>query len=89
MQGTFKIYIFEKFRQYCPATQYFPNYGSFWIADPKTSTKERGEKISCHTFSCSHKFNKIEKYFIFEMLKTKILPSYTVELFTQKFVTKF
>jgi hypothetical protein len=42
------------------------------IPNPKTSTKERGEKkIDCHTFFCSHKFHKIENYFIFEMLKKK------------------
>jgi hypothetical protein len=32
------------------------------IPDPKTATKERGEKKlpgSCHTFLCSHKFQKI------------------------------
>jgi hypothetical protein len=26
----------------------------------KTAIKERGEKICCHTFFCSHKFHKIE-----------------------------
>jgi hypothetical protein len=36
--------------------------------DPKTASKERGEKkISCHTFYSSHKFHKIENYFIFEV----------------------
>jgi hypothetical protein len=30
-----------------------------WIPDPKTATKERGQKISCQTFFCSHKFHKI------------------------------
>jgi hypothetical protein len=45
------------------------------ISDPKTATKERGEKkISCHTFLCSHKFHKIVNYFSFEVLKKKIRP---------------
>ncbi len=36
----------------------FPDPG-FWIPDQKTSTKEWGEKIVCHTFFYSHKFHKI------------------------------
>jgi hypothetical protein len=37
------------------------------IPDPKTATKEGGEtKICRHTFFCSHKFHKIENYFIFD-----------------------
>jgi hypothetical protein len=36
------------------------------IPDPETAIKERGEKkINRNTFFCSHKFHKIEKYFIF------------------------
>jgi hypothetical protein len=36
------------------------------IPDPKTATKERGEKkIYSHTFLCSHKFHKIKNYFSF------------------------
>jgi hypothetical protein len=60
------------------------------IPDPKTATKERGEKISCHHFFCSHKFHKIVNYFIFEMLKKKIWANFQriIELFTQNFVTK-
>jgi hypothetical protein len=57
------------------------------IPDPKTATKERGEKkwLSYYLF-CSHKFHKIENYLIFEMLKTKIWPNFQriIELFTQK-----
>jgi hypothetical protein len=44
------------------------------IPDPKTATKERGEKNSCHVFFCSHKFHKIKNYFIFEMLKKTFRP---------------
>jgi hypothetical protein len=43
------------------------------IPDPKTATKERGEKkICCHTFLRSHKYHKIENYFSFEVLKKNI-----------------
>jgi hypothetical protein len=54
------------------------------IPDPKTVTNERGEKNCCHTFFCSHKFHKIEYYFIFEMLKKKIRASFQriIELFS-------
>ncbi len=49
-----------------------PDFYPSRIPDPKTATKEQGEKISCHIFFCSHKFNKIGNYFIFEMLKKTI-----------------
>jgi hypothetical protein len=49
-----------------------PDFYLSRIPDPKTETKERGEKICCYTFFCSHKFHKIEIYFIFEMLMKKI-----------------
>jgi hypothetical protein len=42
------------------------------IPDPKTATKERGEKKIDVIPFCSHKFHKIENYLIFEMLKKKI-----------------
>ncbi len=61
------------------------------IPDPITATKDRGEKeICCHTFLCSHKFQKIQNYFSFEMLKKKIWANFQriIELFTQKIVTK-
>jgi hypothetical protein len=49
-----------------------PDFYTFRIPDPKTATKERGEKkICCQTFFCSHKFHKIVNYF-FLMLKKKI-----------------
>jgi hypothetical protein len=61
------------------------------IPDPKTATKERDEKkLVVIPFFCSHKFYKIENYFIFEMLKKKIWANFQriIELFTQKIVTK-
>ena len=57
------------------------------IPDPKTVTKERGEKKICyHTFFCSHKFYKLEYYVIFEMLKKKIWANFQriFEVFTPK-----
>jgi hypothetical protein len=53
--------------------------------------KERGEKILVVIpFFCSHKFYKIENYFIFGMLKKKMWANFQriIELFTQKIVTK-
>ena len=56
------------------------------IPDPKTATKERGEKkICCHNFLCSHKFHKIANYFSFELLKKKMWANFQriIELFNQ------
>jgi hypothetical protein len=63
-----------------------PDLGSR-IPDPgsKTSTKGRGEKkLVVIPFFCSHKFYKIVNFFIIEMLKKKIWPSFQriIELFT-------
>jgi hypothetical protein len=59
-----------------PSASRIPDPGS-WIPDPKTATKERGEKkICCHTFFCSQKFHKIVNYFIIEMLKKKIMANF-------------
>jgi hypothetical protein len=50
-----------------------PDFYPSRIPDPKTATKERGEKkIVVLPFFCSHKFHKIAKYFIFLMLKKKM-----------------
>jgi hypothetical protein len=50
-----------------------PDFYPYRIPDPKTATKEKGEKnVSPCIFFCSHKLHKIENYFIFEMLKKKI-----------------
>jgi hypothetical protein len=64
-----------------------PDFYPSRIRDPKTSTKERGEKkIGCHNFLCSHKLNKIANYFSFEVLKKNIWANFQriIELFTQK-----
>jgi hypothetical protein len=44
----------------------------------------------CQTFICVHKYHIIVNYFIFEVLKKKILTNFQriIELFTQKIVTK-
>ncbi len=56
----------------------------------KNSNKREGWKKICHTFLCSHKFDKIVHYFSFEVLKKKIWVNFQriIELFTQKIVTK-
>ncbi len=71
----------------------YPGSGFFPIPDPgsKNSNKREGwKKFCCHTFLCSNKFHKIENYFSFEVLKEKIWANFqrTIELFTQKIVTK-
>jgi hypothetical protein len=48
-----------------------PDTGSR-IPDPKTVTKERGEKKMLSYFFCSHKFHKIEYYVIFEVFTQKL-----------------
>jgi hypothetical protein len=56
-----------------------PNPGSR-IPDPKTATKERGEKKLLSYFFCSHKFHKIEYYFVFDCWRKKFGPNFK-ELF--------
>ncbi len=87
-------------KQCCGSGMFIPDPGSWFlpipdlgsqIPDPKTATKERGENFFCHTIFCSQKFHKIENYFIFEMLKKKIIWANfqrIIELFTQKIVNK-
>jgi hypothetical protein len=56
----------------------------------KQQQKRGVKKICYHTFFCSCKLQKIEYYFIFEMLKKKIWANFQriIEVFTQKFFTK-
>ncbi len=56
-----------------------PDFYPSRIPDPdlgsriqNSSKREGWKKISCHTFFVSHKFHRIENYFILEMLKKKI-----------------
>jgi hypothetical protein len=60
--------------------------GSRFFANPDPGSKNFNKREG---FFCSNKFQKFENYFIFEMLKKKIRPSFQriIELFTQKFVT--
>jgi hypothetical protein len=68
-----------------------PDFYPSRIPDPKTATKERGEKkFDVIPFYLSHKFHKIVHYFSFEVLKKKIWANFQriIELFAQKIVTK-
>jgi hypothetical protein len=61
------------------------------IPDPKTATKERGEKkLYVKPFYVATKFNKIVNYFSFEVLKKKIWGNFQriIVLFTKKIVKK-
>jgi hypothetical protein len=71
----------------------YPDFYPSRIPDPKTATKERGEKklVVIGTFLCSHKFHKIVNYnFSLEVLKKKIWANFQriIELFTKKIVKK-
>jgi hypothetical protein len=47
------------------------------LLDPKTATKERGEKkISCPTFFCSHKYHKIGNFLFLNWCRKKMLANY-------------
>jgi hypothetical protein len=54
-----------------PAPDFYPSR----IPDlgSKHSNQRDEKKICCFTFFCSHKFHKIENYFIFEIVKKKFL----------------
>jgi hypothetical protein len=56
----------------------------------KQQQKRGVKKMCCHTIFCSHKFHKIENYFIFEMLKKILWANFQIiiEFFTQKIVNK-
>jgi hypothetical protein len=65
-----------------------PDFYPFRIPDPKTATKERGEKkLVVKPFFVATNFAKL-KIIFFLMLKKKIWASFQriIELFTQKFV---
>ncbi len=65
----------------------FPDFGS---RIQKQQQKIGVKNFFCQTIFCSHKFHKTEYYFIFDMLKKKIWPTFPriIEVFTQKIVTK-
>ncbi len=54
--------------------------------NPKTATKERGEKNMLSHLFCSHKYHKIENYFILKCWRKKIWPSFQriTKLYKQK-----
>jgi hypothetical protein len=54
-----------------------PDFYPFWIPDPKTATKEWGEKnFVVIPFYVATNFTKIEYHFSFEMLKKKFLANF-------------
>jgi hypothetical protein len=68
-----------------------PDFYPSRIPDPKTATKERGEKkFDVKPFYVATKFNKIINYFSFEVLKKNIWANFQriIERFTQKIVKK-
>jgi hypothetical protein len=92
LQEFFLIFLTENLPLHpsCKCDRQCGGSGMF-IPDPKTATKDRGEKFFfSQTIFCSHKVHKTEYYFIFDMLKKKIWPHFPriIEVFTQKLVTK-
>jgi hypothetical protein len=81
-----------QWKQCCGSGMFIPDPDFYpsRIPDPKTGTKDRGEKKFCQTIFCSHKFHKTQYYFVFDMLKKKIWPNFPriIDVFTQKVVTK-
>jgi hypothetical protein len=68
-----------------------PDFYPSRIPDPKTATKESGEKkLDVKPFYVATKFNKIVNYFSFEVLKKKIRANFQsiIELFSKKIVKK-
>jgi hypothetical protein len=61
-----------------------------WIPNPKTETKEKGEKKLLSYLFCSHKYDKVQNYFIFEQAKKKLWANLQriIEPFNQKIVIK-
>ena len=73
-----------------PGCLSIPDPGSR-IPDPKTATKERGEKkLDVKPFYVATKFNKIVNYFSFDVLKKKMWANFQriIELLTKKIVKK-
>jgi hypothetical protein len=52
-----------------------PDFCPSRIPNPKTATKEMGEKNLLSYFFRSHKYHKIKNYFIFEQAKKKLWAS--------------
>jgi hypothetical protein len=58
---------------FIPDPDFYPSRIPDRIPDPKTATKERGEKkLDVKPFYVATKFNKIVNYFSFEVLKKPI-----------------
>ncbi len=64
-------------RMFIPDPEFYPSRISDLGSRIQKQQRKKGvKKISCHTFFCSHKFHKIENYFIFETLKKKICANF-------------
>jgi hypothetical protein len=66
-----------------------PDFYPSRISAPGSKNRYKTEgckKIRCHTFFCSHKFQKILNYFIFALLKKKIWAKFQriIELLPKK-----
>jgi hypothetical protein len=66
---------------------FIPDPGSR-IPDPKTATTEKGEKITCPTFFCSHKYHKLKIILFLSRKKCRPIFKKMIELFTPKNVMK-
>ncbi len=65
--GSYSLMIDQSSDHCCGSGMFIPDPRS------KNSNKREGwKKFSCQTFFCSHKFHKIENYFIFKMMKNKM-----------------
>jgi hypothetical protein len=73
----FKVPISSNFYQCCGSGMFVPNFFlpiSDLVSRIQKPQQKKGEKNLLSYLFCSHKFHKIEKYFIFEMLKKKFGP---------------
>jgi hypothetical protein len=87
------VKIFSAVEQCCGSGMFTPDPDFYpsRIPDPKTATKERGEKkFFVIPFYLASNVTKIEHNFSFEVLKKKIWANFQriIELFTQEIVTK-
>ncbi len=69
---------------------FIPDPG-FYPSRIQKRNKREGWKKGATTYFCSHKYHKIENYFIFEQVKNKIWANLQriLELFTQKLSLSF
>jgi hypothetical protein len=75
---------------FIPDPDFYPSRIPNLVSRTQKQQQKKGVKKFLSYIFYSHKFHKIENYFIFEKLKKKIGVSFQriIELVTQKFVTK-